>query len=217
LLNFINTNSIFCDAIISYDVIEHIYDIKDFFKNLNLINDNSLTIVMSTGANMFNPFKLKTIIPIQKSAENGDKSGMHFGKTPYLNRREDIIKEYMPELTSVEIKKLSACTRGMVKEDIQKTIDYFVSNHQIPFSPEHPTNTCDPITGMGTENLIKPSELKDILIGKSFKVEILVGYYGSPDNKLKRFISIILNIFLNVVRTRGLFIAPYWTIYAVRA
>ena len=216
LLNFINENSIICDTIISYDVIEHIYDIRSFFKDLNFINDKSLTIVMSTGANKFNPFKLKTIIPIQKSVENGDKNGLYFGRKPYLKRREEIIKDYMPGLAPIDLKKLSKCTRGMIKEDILKVSDYFVTNHQIPVSPEHPTNTCDPITGMGTENLIKPNELKTILIEKKFKVKVLTGYYGYPSNKLKRYISTTLNTFLSVVGKRGLFIAPYWTIYAVK-
>ena len=37
LFNFININSIICDAIISYNVIEHIYDIKGSLKNCILL------------------------------------------------------------------------------------------------------------------------------------------------------------------------------------
>lgn len=216
LLNFINTNSIICDAIISYDVIEHIYDIKGFFKDLYLLNDKSLVIVMSSGANKFNPFVRRSIVPLQIIAEKGDKNGLFENGKPYLKQREDIIKDYRSELSLADLEKLSICTRGMIKEDILKTVDNFVINHQIPQLPEHPTNTCNPFTGYWAEHFNEPNELKTILIERKFQIKVLVGYYGSPDNVVKRFIAIILNLFLTIVKTRGLFIAPYYTIFAVK-
>ena len=216
LLYFINDKSIICDAIISYNVIEHIYDITGFFKDLSLLNDKSFVIVMSTGANKFNPFTRKSIVPIQILHEKGDSNGLFNNGKPYIKRREDIIKEYKPELSPADLKELSISTRGLIKEDIHNTVDYFLINNQILRLPEHPTNTCNPLTGYGCENFINPNELKTILIERQFQTKVLVGYYGSPNNTFKRFIAIILNFFLTIVRKRGLFIAPYWTILAVR-
>jgi len=109
---------------------------------------------MSTGANKFNPFTRKSIVPKQIIAENGDKNGLFQNGKPYLKLREDIIKEYKSDLSLDDLKELSLCTRGMIKKDILNAVDYFLINHQIPRVPGYPTNTCDPLTGYWAENFI---------------------------------------------------------------
>ena len=53
ILDFLKTNSIECNGVISSDVIEHIYDIRGFFENISKIKSNALSIVMCSGANPF--------------------------------------------------------------------------------------------------------------------------------------------------------------------
>ncbi len=205
LLDFISSKSIFCDAIISYNVIEHIYDIKGFFRRLYQLNIEGLSIVMSTGANKYNPFFRRHIIPIQRAAEN-----------KYIKERVSIIKKYSPQLPLSDLNLLSSATRGMRKEDIRSAIEIYIRHQKVPLPPKEHSVTCDPETGYWAENFIDPNELQKILKGNEFNVKILPGYFGFPNNKLKRIASTFLNIIISIVGRRGLFIAPYWTIYAIK-
>jgi len=214
LLTFLSMQSILCDAIISYNVIEHIYDIYCFFSKLHLINSNSLTIIMSTGANIYNPLMCKAIIPSQKIAEYGDKNGRFGNGIPYLKSRELIIKDHNSDLSSLEISRLAKATRGLIKNDIIKVVNSYLSNKDLPTELSHPTNTCDPYSGYWAEHFIEPKKLKEILINNKFDVEIMAGYYGVPNNWAKRQLSAVINLIISIFGTRALFISPYWTIFA---
>jgi methyltransferase family protein len=214
LLNFIKGNSLSADVIVSYNVIEHIYNIYDFCSALTNLNNKSLVVVMSTGANMYNKGTRKVIVPTQIIAEYGDENGKFGDDLPYNKIRENIIKEHRPELKQDVVGKLVKATRGMIKEDITKTVDEYLKTNVMPPEPVHTTNTCDPYTGYWAEHFMDPRELQGILIKQNYNVEILAGYYGAPNSKLRRFIGSVLNGIIKVFGTKALAISPYWTIYA---
>jgi len=47
-------------------------------------------------------------------------------------------------------------------------------------------------------------------------VDILAGYYANSktNHPLKRFIGIVLNPLIRIMKDKGLFFAPFYTIYA---
>jgi len=225
LLAFLSKNNLKCNAIASYDVIEHIYDIELFFEKIPSLSNNSLSVVMSSGANIFNPIIRKRLITKQLEVEYKDRE-KQFGQKErdtlrsYLNVRNDMILKYTQDLnkalTKNEIEQLSRRTRGKIEADIQKSVDEYLKTEKFPQEPNHPTNTCDPYTGNWAEHLINPYSLTKILSKRGFKSCVLGGYYGRPKNALKRFLGVVFNKFISGSKKQGLKIAPFYTIYGKR-
>ncbi|MBU4373224.1 MAG: hypothetical protein KJ714_02040, partial [Euryarchaeota archaeon] len=161
ILFFLKTNSISCNAIASYDVIEHIYDIEGFFKKLDALSNGSLTVCMSSGANIFNPIIRRSLMRKQLEIEYKDRE-KKFGHKErdcleaYFNIRKKIIlnftKRLDENLTEKEIEQLSRATRGMIESDIKKCVEGYIKTGHIHKEPSHPTNTCDPYTGNWAEH-----------------------------------------------------------------
>lgn len=218
VIRFLRTNSISCDAIASYDVIEHIYDIEGFFNNLHLLSNGSLSVVMSSGANNFNPLIRKSLMKKQCEEEFRDREKKWGHKErdclrAYLEVREEMVLKYAQNLTKKEVRQLARLTRGMIEVDIKKCVNEYLKTGQFPQEPSHPTNTCDPYTGNWKEHLMDPCWLQDILSKSGFKVEILSGYYGRPKKIIKRPYANFLNLLIYISKRQGIKIAPFFTIY----
>lgn len=228
IINFLKTNSVSCNAIVSYDVIEHIYDIEGFLKKLkklNTLSKEQLIVFMSSGANISNPLIKKSLEKIQFETEYKDREkrfGFKERDSPraYFDIRKEIIishyLEFNEKLDEKEIENLAKSTRGMIEPDIKTSIEDYWKTGIYPQKLSHPTNTCDPYTGNWCEHLMEPYHLKNILSKAGFKVEILCGYYGRPKNIIKRLILTSLNLTIYLLRRRGIIIAPFFSIYGIR-
>jgi len=226
VISFLRINSISCNAIASYDVIEHIYDIEVFLKKLPALSSRQLSVVMSSGANVSNPRIRKSIVRRQLEVEYKDREKVWGHKDrdclrAYSKIRKEVILKHAPNLSDNEVEKLGKATRGMIEGDIKKCVDEYLKTRQFPDEPSHPTNTCDPYTGNWEEHLMNPYYLKDILSDTGFKkVKILSGYYGCSFNKniIKKLIrntaAGLLNSFIYIFKNQGIRIAPFYTVYA---
>jgi len=221
VISFIRKNSISCNAIASYDVIEHIYDIEGFFGKLHLLSDEQLTVFMSSGANNFNPLIRKKLMKQHVKFEHEDRE-WKYGRKPtdttkaLLKLREEIILKYNNKLTEKEVENLAKITRGLIEFDIKKCVDKYLKTKEFPHEPNHPTNTCDPYTGNWFEHLMDPYHLKSILVRNGFRVKIVAGYYGRPNNIIKRYIGVFMNLAIYIFEKQGIRIAPFFTIYGKR-
>lgn len=221
VIDFLQSNSLHCDAVASYDVIEHIYDIETFFKMIGMLSSGSLVVFMSSGANAFNPIIRNRLMKQQYEIEHKDREKKWGHKErdttrSYLSIRKEMIREYNKELSKEEIEQLAVNTRGMIESDIYKCVDNYLKTGRFPKDPCHPTNTCDPYTGNWAEHLMDPYYLKNILSKEGFEVKILSGFYGTPQNILKKLAGKLLNIIIYTFNfnKQGIRIAPFFTIYA---
>lgn len=222
---FLREKNINCDAIASFDVIEHVYEIESFFEKIPSLSNNPMSVVMSSGANIFNLLIRKRLTRKQLEAEFEDREKKYGHKErdclkSYLSSRKDMILKYSKKLNKVlgekEIEQLARMTRGKIEADIQKCVDEYFKTGKFPQEPNHPTNTCDPHTGNWMEHLMNPYCLANILSKRGFKVFVLSGYYGRSENTTKRFLGKVLNIFINIFKEQGIKIAPFYTIYGKR-
>lgn len=221
VLDLLSKSNINCNAIASWDVIEHIYDIDSFLSKVSYLSNGPLTVVMSSGANTFNPFIRRKLIKIQlrfehkeRKKEWGHKERDSF-KSFFKARREIIFKyllELDEKLTEEEIVQLTRNTRGMIEADIKKCVDNFMKTGRLPSEPSHPTNTCDPYTGNWCEHLMNQNDLASILSKNGFKVRILSGYYGSSKSIIKRCLGRFLNPAIYIFKKQGIRIAPFYTV-----
>lgn len=179
IIQYCKNTGIYFNAIGSYDVIEHIYDIKYFFLNIDKIAHNKCTIFMISGANPYNK-KIKNELMLQhKKLENESRNKYYGWKQrdtleSYHSVRKRIIEQYIDQnnikLKQDEIQLLSKYTRGMVKQDIEKSVDQYIKNGVLPeIDKKFPTNTCDPYTGNWAEHLMDFDMLINILKTTNFK------------------------------------------------
>jgi hypothetical protein len=219
LASYLQKNAISVDAIISYDVIEHIYDLESHFKTLGNLRSDCLKIVYASGANSANPYCVRSAKRIQIEAEYKDREKKWGHKErdhlrAYLDARKEIITSYAPELSSEEIAQLARSTRGLMRLDIERCIEEFRGQGETNYRINHPTNTCDPYTGNWCEHLMDFRWLENVLKKEGFSAQILPGAYSKGGPFPKRSAKWILNATIRILGRRGLFVAPYFIVYA---
>ena len=219
VISFLKTHSLSCDAVASYDVIEHIYDIEAFFTQIPHLSQQSLTVVMASGANMFHPLIRKHIMKKQREIELKDREKEWGHKErdslrAYSTLRKEIIRNYafLPE---EKVQILARATRGMIEPAIKACVDIYVKTGYVP-QVAHPTNTCDPYTGNWAEHLMDPYHLRDLLSREGFKADVLPGYYGHYEQSIKQLIGRILNGCIYYAGKQGIRLSPFFTIYGKR-
>ncbi|MBU4304596.1 MAG: hypothetical protein KJ893_03070 [Candidatus Omnitrophica bacterium] len=214
LVEYLNNNSITITTMVSYDVIEHIYDVADYFNKLSSLSNNAFTLIYGSGANIENPWYVQSIRQKQIDAEtkNRTKEWGHKKRdslNAYCEIRREIINTYAPELNKEQIEHLAINTRGLIKSDIIKYIDEYRTNGSITYHIEHPTNTCDPITGNWCEHLMNLSWLEQTVKKAGFSVEIVAGYEPLSNLLIRKAID-----FIRIILRGYMFISSYYVVYA---
>ena len=219
LIEYVNKQAISLNAICSYDVIEHIYNIESYLRKLPLLSNSSFRIVLGSGANIRNPRTRRALRKTHLKVEYQDrvKKWGHKERDTlkgYLTARKEIINNYFPEADRNTINEIAKSTRGLMKQDIEKCVDEYRKTGEISYNPDHPTNTCDPYTGNWAEHLMDIEWLESILKEEGFDVKILSGYWPYSKNIYKRLIKKVLNLGIKNLGKAGLFISPYYVLYA---
>jgi len=223
LIAYVDNRSLSINAISSYDVIEHIYDIEAYLKKLHcLCRNQSLRVVFGSGANIKNPLIARRLRKAQLRSEYEDQEktwGHHCERDSLrscLSLRKEIIANYDPTLGREEIEEIGKNTRGLFKCDIEKCVDEYKATGRVSYRPKDPTNTCDPYTGNWSEHLMEPEWLESILKDGGFNVKILNGYYAynSKDSLIKRHAKNVLNMLIQWSGRRGLTISNYYVLCA---
>ena len=226
LLQFLSLHQINCDAVGSYDVIEHVYDIRDFFRKLPAVSSGHLTLAMASGANPMNPFIRMRLMKRQLEVENKDQDGSWGQKErdnlkAYRAIRAEIVRLHLrtrgSSLSETQIEEIAVNSRGMIASDIRHAVDNYLATGDLPEPPPHPTNTCDPITGNWAEHLLDPRELVDLLSGYGFAATIRSGYFGSAGWPVARGLGTIANLVIgNLPDSQKLLLAPFYMICGER-
>ncbi|MBS1749086.1 MAG: hypothetical protein JST63_04235 [Bacteroidetes bacterium] len=215
--NFGKTSSIVPDALIGTDVIEHIYDLEKFFHVLSSINKNLIT-VLTTASNEKNWLKKSQLIRIQLKDEwkGNAPSGSNKEEMPFREIRRGIIKDIIGNESIHEIETLVTYTRGLNKYDIEKACKNYLIKKELPPPLQHPTNTCDPITGSWTERLLTYQDYHNLYYKYQFKLSILNGFYNTYQSFPKSLFMQLLNYFIKNFGKFGNFISPFIILVGIR-
>jgi hypothetical protein len=219
LVSHLHKNSISINAVTSYDVLEHIHDVESHFKKLGCLSDSKFRIIYASGANIANPRYVRSVKKKQIEAEyknRGEKRGHKERDSlqAYLDVRKNMISTYAPDLSSELVEQLACSTRGLIQRDIEECVDEFRRQGSISYRLDHPTNTCDPYTGNWCEHLMDFRWLEQILKNEGFSVEIMAGRYSTCGSLLKKSVKVFLNSMIQLLGRRGMFISPYYVVYA---
>lgn len=214
LLSYLRERDISCDALISYDVIEHIYDMEHFIAGLSgLSRGGAFVVVMSSGANKYSPRYLRSVFPIQKRAEK-----------EWFALRKQMIQELAPGLSGSEVVRLAEATRYCTRPAIERAVRRYQETGVIECdglslvnrTDPYGTNTCHPETGWWAEHLMNPWYLKGCLQAAGFEACVKNGLYGRPTGRAKRVGAKIINVVVKLMGPPGIALAAYYTLWAHR-
>ena len=219
VLAYVKRAAINIDIIASFDVIEHIYDLESFFTKLYTLSSRPFVFSFGSGANIHNKRASRPIIKRQIEKELQDKQHYAGRKErdsleSYFKVREQIIQAAGQNLQEDEIEQLARQTRGLIKADILQCLTEYVKTGQISYQPDHPTNTCDPLTGNWEEHLLPVSRFREIVTRCGFTAAVFNGYYGTSRQGYVQTIKNIINSLIYHLKRGGLGLAPYFVIHA---
>lgn len=219
LVEELKRSSVRVDAIISNDVLEHIYDIDSHFRTLVSLADHPFRVVYATGANIRNYRYVREARKKQIEVEyqSREPSWGHKERDTlqaYLDVRKNLISKYAPELDADQVDLLAQSTRGLMKSDIEKCVDEFREKGTISYHPNHPTNTCDPHTGNWCEHLMEFDWLEQVVTDAGFSASIFPGSYFVSGPIHKRIAKRILNSLFRIFGQGSMFLAPYFILLA---
>lgn len=179
---FLLQNKLQINGLISYDVLEHIYDLNKWVKSLSMTPSQDLIIIKGSGANPKNPNISLTLMLDAYYRENNDrefKSGDNEIDCyeSYLGVRKKIIKKKFDLLDEISVNLFARLTRGMIEDDIVSAINLYLDTNTLPKELSHPTNTCNPYTGSWDEHLINFEWLLKLFENYGFTSSINPGIY----------------------------------------
>lgn len=218
---FLNRKSCPVHAIGSFDVIEHLYDLDHYLEILGHLSTERLRLVFASTANPSNPFIKKKLRKLHLEYEYSPRE-MKWGHKKrdslesFFQVRKTAILENAPGMDRKTAAKLARSTRGLILDHVKEQVEAYRQHGRLTYRPDHPTNTCDPYTGNGTDNLLDFRKLAGGFEKQGFKAVILGGYWPYTGNRRKRTIRNILNTTIRLSGERVRFLSPYYVVYADR-
>jgi 2-polyprenyl-3-methyl-5-hydroxy-6-metoxy-1,4-benzoquinol methylase len=223
LLSFVQEKECSCHAVVSYDVLEHMYDVEEFLMKVPGLSSGNLVLALASAANPKNPLIERRLRKLQHKMEfigTVRTEGEDPRDTPLAYRplRRALIAERAGNLRPEEMDLLAARTRGMRISDIEKALEAYKASRTLPPVAEHPTNTCDPFTGNWCEQFLDPRSVAGKLRERGFSARVLPGYYGSHGggSRGKRVARLGANVAIRALGVQGLVVAPFYCVHAVR-
>lgn len=107
-------NKVSPQLLIATDLIEHVYDLSLFFKDLIHIND-SMYLLFTTASTPFNPYVQQRLHKMMIGCESGSLESPN-----YYTLREQFITKLCPAFSPKEVETWARQTRGLTYPDIQK-------------------------------------------------------------------------------------------------
>ena len=178
--------------IISRDVIEHIYDLKSFFKLSAKAGFN----VHNTAAIKDSWLRAREFEAIHRRAElEGNPSATiksRDNRQSYFGMRLDLIRSSKPDLAPEHQQAMAEASRGLALEDLK----HYIQTEEYPEGHLSllGTNTCDPLTGNWAERTLSKTQYG--LLAGNLELAIHYPKYNLLDNQSSRKALLsILNIF----------------------
>lgn len=199
LADWCKANRIQPDLLIATDLIEHVYDLKEFFKDLSILNPQ-MQMIFTTASTPFNPYVKRRLHKLMDGCETGV-----FEVPNYYTLRKSYIEQKYPHLSGEETDKWAHQTRGLIYSDIDKAI----KNNELPILKDT-HNTCDPANGNWTERILPIEDYRLILAGYNYSLNVEKGFYNSDRNGLlSSAICKCINWLIKISGKAGLLIAPF--------
>ncbi|HMO62766.1 MAG TPA: hypothetical protein PKC39_12245 [Ferruginibacter sp.] len=193
------------DIVVSRNVIEHIYNLPEFYSSLYQHNPAAV-IYSTTTANYHNPVMRWYHIYIHKKTE----------KQYYRQQRIDAIQKLQPQLGQAAVQQLAHITRGRAAADFAEAVNNFVQQKPIQPVPFLRSNVCDCTTGVWCEHLLTQKEYETIIHTAGYKMNYTAGYWDTHyASGIKNIAAKLLNRKIHLLGNKnGIFVSPFVNIVA---
>lgn len=206
------------DFLLSFDVIEHIYNVEDWFNEVKKIQTEKLTVIQTSHANKYNLLINTKLTKLQKRAEYQEQKKEWGHKErdtlqSFFYVRKNIIKNQLPDLEESKLNYLSRQTRGLIEKDIVREVKKYAQNGKINYKPKHKNNTCDPLTGNWTEQFIDLKDLQKTIEKMGYECIITPGFYiNTKGSNIVKVVKKIVNHIIYYLKFKGLLLSPYYVV-----
>lgn len=206
VINYGKLNNVHFDIVASRNVVEHIYNLRQFYAKLYQSGITSVCFATTT-ANYHNPAMRLKHYWHHYQVEN----------TMYKKQRAAYITELFPNLLKPAIAQLVSLTRGRAFADFTDAIQLYLKNQPIPAVEFLRTNTCDCMTGVWAENLITRKNYIEIIEQAGFKVTYTPGFWDTHYKyKIVNVIAGVLNRLINIAGKKGYWFSPFVNVTATK-
>jgi 2-polyprenyl-3-methyl-5-hydroxy-6-metoxy-1,4-benzoquinol methylase len=214
VISYVESKNVSVDVVANNDVIEHVYDMGAFIKNIPRLSRSRLRVALATGANAMNPYMSLRLMRLQWQREHSERSAEWGRKETdatrsYLDIRMEIVREREPGLTEKEVQYMAVATRGKNESDIKKDVEAYVKHGVRPAEMLHPTNTCDPISSSWAEHLMSPWWVTARMREAGLNPQVVPGPYGWREGNLKRMIAGRLDHAIMKLGAKGVIFSPF--------
>lgn len=194
------------DLLIATDLIEHVYDLNAFFKDLSGLNEH-MQMIFTTASTPFNPYVKRRLHKEMDDCEFGTAENPNY----YTMRKLYIEKNY-PHLSTEETEKWAIQTRGLIYQDIDKAI----KTNKLPVLKDA-HNTCDPANGNWTERILPISDYRSLASAYNFTIKVDKGFYNTDrGNIVSSIICKCINLLISYSGKAGLLLAPFIFLSCIR-
>lgn len=159
------------DILASRNVVEHIYNLEDFYKTVYEFQPQAL-IFSSTTANIKNP---ALVIRHKMIHSRWEKE--------YLPMRRKIIESKGFGFNEEELDKLAGNTRGLAMDDLDKAVAVYKNTGKMPDPSGFGTNTCRPENGLWAENLLSFEQHRKFINEENYHVSFRPGFWDTHYSK----------------------------------
>lgn len=203
-LEVLKAKNIQCDIITSRNVIEHIYDLNEFFTTINAYQPNAI-IYSSTTANYHNPAAhIKHILWHRKWEKQ------------FLPQRAALIRKELAGLAEAEVQKLAKATRGLALQDFDAAVAAYRANKSLPDPSLHHSNTVETSSGVWFEHLLPFKEYRMMVPGNTYDLKFEPGFWDTHNtSKLKNMLGMVLNPVVKATGAGGIRLAPFIYVIAL--
>lgn len=187
-----------CDVITSRNVIEHIYNLREFYSSVYQYQPWSI-IFSSTTANKKNPAAaIKHMLWHRK------------WEKVYRGKRMVAIERQSPGMVLYRKQKLARATRGLAVDDLSNSIEEFRKSGRLPNPSTFGTNTCDPSNGVWAENLLSLKTYRRLIDESRYTVSFAPGFWDTHYSRqyLNRAAG-LLNRIISAGGSLSMMLAPF--------
>lgn len=205
------------DAIVSYDVIEHIYDVASHFVTISRVRYPNLRLTYASGANGANPRFVRQVRRAQQEAEGLDRPAEWGHKDrdalrAYASIRRDIVQAAAPDLPDLVIDDLAQRSRGLMAGDIERLVVEPYLAGRPTYHPVHPSNTCDPLSGNWCEQLLDFDWIVAAAGRAGLTARVTAGRYAMAGTPQQDILRRFLNAGIATLGSQGIRLAPYYVV-----
>lgn len=204
VIDYGHHNNVHFDIVASRNVVEHIYQLRNFYGKLYQSGITSVCYATTT-ANYHNPVMRLKHYWHHYQVE----------KKVYKKQREDFIRELVPDIRYDDLKQLIKLTRGRAFKDFTDAIDCYFRKQPVPEIEFLGTNTCDCKTGVWAENLITRLHYADIIQQSGFRFRYTSGFWDTSYKYIiVNLFTAMLNRIIRISGKKGYWFAPFVNITA---